>query len=352
MRRYGTSVLVILCAISCSAPLISVTGSVTTQPAGGELRLHFIDVGQGDCVLVEFPGGSTMLVDCGSSKNGDPLAVRRYLEKALDGRKKIETVVITHPDTDHYNMIPEVLKGLQVGQVYASGSSKEYTEDFRDWLEDQKAGPAGFKVLEEDYNVESPRKLGSFGGVDVRVLASNVGSATNARSIVLMVSFRDFDALLMGDATTETEADMLERFEGQRACLDVEVLKVGHHGSTTSSGKVWMDRAKPEVSVISAADNSQHRHPKDKVLNRLIACAEAEKLHRMQWWYLQEKKNAMKDIPDCPKAVYSTATNGTVMVVTDGGEYWVLYKPDKTRDEEIKPAQAKHRLALTRPNWN
>ena len=101
-----------------------------------ELTIHFIDVGQGDCTLVECPNGDTVLIDCGTSGGGSGALARQYLQKVLGSQSvNIDTLVVTHPDRDHYNLLPTVVAAGNVGQVFKIGSKKDYKiVPARNWL--------------------------------------------------------------------------------------------------------------------------------------------------------------------------------------------------------------------------
>jgi len=103
--------------------------------AASELELHFVYVGQGDCTFVKTPEGSNVLIDCGSTRDGDPIEARNYVQQVIGAGGKIDVLVVTHPDADHYNYLRGALQGITVDKVLYVGDSSEYPQDsFDGWL--------------------------------------------------------------------------------------------------------------------------------------------------------------------------------------------------------------------------
>lgn len=247
----------------------------------GLFEAHFIDVGQGDSTLLITPNGKTVLIDGGKESEADQLV--QYLTDY--GIETIDLMVSTHPDADHIGGLVSVLEQFEVRQVVDSGKSHT-TQIYTDYLSliDQKNIP--FEVAQE----------GSFLDVDsavnIEVLnALEESSDTNDSSIVLKVSYDESDFLLTGDADTEIEAEMIA--EGYN--LDSEVLKVGHHGSDTSTSQAFLDAVDPLIAAVSVGDNS-YGHPAPTVMERL--------------------SNYGLDL-------YTTQQNGDILMTSDGQEITV-----------------------------
>lgn len=288
------------------------------------LEVHFIDVGQGDCTLIKCPDGSRILVDAGSSTknfNADP--VRDYLLSHLDpDEPRVDALVITHPDSDHYDLVPYLLEGVLVGHIYTAGYMNEHEQASVDgWL--AAFEPARRTRLAANiHNVSPPRSLGEFGDVQVWVLASNVAdisveSPVNTRSVVLKVTYGTVDILLTGDATRDTENDIMARLDP--GFLDVEVLKLGHHGSNaTSTSAEWAAVVRPEIAVASAGHNNTYGHPHRDVVGRIEPYTITADAHPFRWSWREGQVAKFADFDAYTEAVYSTAVNGTIVVTTDG----------------------------------
>lgn len=239
------------------------TDTVRTAQTGN-LEVHFMDVGQGDSTLVLCPNGKTLLIDAGNIGNKEQVGIelRDYLlEQLPHTQARIDTVVVTHPDRDHFNLLSEVLDGLEIGRIFHVGlyetdygTRQGNTATFDDWL-------AGFptskvKVLQETYfdKADHPNRQIDCGQATVHILAANTHggpSEKNARSIVLRLSYQDVDFILTGDATFETEEVILSRYPA--SWLQAEILKLGHHGSLeTSSSQEWIDAIAPQIAIASA----------------------------------------------------------------------------------------------------
>ena len=237
--RYPRSALVAVLA------LVSVPAT-WGQPQA-ELVLHFVEIGQGDCTLIECPNGGFILVDAGSTAHGDRDAVRDYVRGQLDqANPRIDTVVVTHPDADHYNYLPDVLTDdIEVGQVLLVEGNDDYEVpggNFDGWMQAHPGVPI-VRLDENDIDpTDDPNDTCTCGDADVFVLAANLGGSNaprNDRSIVLMLSYGEFDVVLTGDATKATEDAIIAEYD-EDDWLGVEVLKVGHHGSvTTSTSPDW-----------------------------------------------------------------------------------------------------------------
>lgn len=326
-----------------------VRGELGAAPLAGDslMRIHFIDVGQGDCILAEAPNGKALLVDCGSNtfylNNALPElqhaadSAKAYVDTALKGKpSRIDTIVLTHPHTDHYDLLPYVFRGYDVARLVASGRKEEHGEKTlssggeleRDslipWLD--ASGSHWTTLPNASAGAEA---FGGFGAMRVTVLAANAEDkcgSVNARSIVLLLSLGDFDCILEGDGEGATERAALENAPTP-ASLDCEVLKVAHHGSQSngSSGARWCQAIAPETAIVSAGYDPLYGHPSARTMERLEAYTVPAPPHALRVW---SGKNIPGDLPDCTEAVYSTAVNGTICISTDGHAYNVQFDTD------------------------
>ena len=223
---------------------LAVVFLLVSSASAGDIEVHFINVGQGDCTLIKCPNGRRILIDCGTLGGGNKESIKGYLHEQLDtDNPTVDVLVVTHPDQDHYNLLPHVLEGVEVKSVLIAGDSSEYTvAEMEGWLDNH----GNVTNLEEDDfdPADDPSDLFGDGETDFHVLAANTNkgpSRKNARSIVLMVTHDKFDVLLTGDATHATEKRIVDRYDDE--WLDVEVLKIGHHGSnaTFNVGRMGRD---------------------------------------------------------------------------------------------------------------
>ncbi|WP_292382144.1 lamin tail domain-containing protein [Methanosarcina sp. UBA289] len=293
------------------------TTPTTTQDtitlSGQNLTIHFLDVGQGDSILLEIDGKS-MLIDSGESDQGK--VVTAYLQD--QGISTLDYVVATHPHSDHIGGMNEILNNFQVEHFVDSGyphTSKTY-ENMLTTI-DQKSIP--FQVA------QAGQKIDFDPAVDIEVLnpAKTYSEDLNENSVVLKVTYGTTSFLLMGDAGLETE----ERIMKAGYNVDSDILKVGHHASRSGSGTSFISAVSPKVSVIEVGAGNDYGHPHAEILEKL--------------------QKASK--------VYRTDLDGTITVTTDGSTYTVTTEKtgtissrneaytstDSTTEESETPGSAK-----------
>lgn len=253
IRRAAGSALLFLCllfAVSCG----EVSAGAAPPPPSGALVVSFIDVGQGDATLIQ-SGGKSYLVDAGDPEAGPEVV--DFLRSR--GVEELDGMVATHPDADHIGGLPDVLDAFEVSTVYLSGDTKATTTNntFLRAVRDE-----GARVMEARAGLSL-----DWGGTDVTVLApppEELFSDSNENSVSLLLAFGEARVLLTGDAENGAEEYMSTGlYTGP-----VTVLKVGHHGSNTSTTPLFLNRFRPEVAVISVGDNS-YGHPTPQTIRRL-----------------------------------------------------------------------------------
>ncbi len=227
------------------------------------LEVVFFDVGQGDAALVTFPNGKRMLVDAGprdATFDAGEKTILPHLRRF--GVKKLDAVVVSHPHADHLGGLPAVLRNIPVGAVYDNGevfSSSLYDETR--FLLDTLDIPR--HALQAGDTLALDPATGLF------VLAPERADAhpsnTNDASVVLRLAFGETSILFAGDAEAPSEAAMVARFD---TLLGSTVVKVGHHGSRTSSTPDFMERVRPDLALVSVAAFNVYRLPSDSVLAR------------------------------------------------------------------------------------
>lgn len=224
----------------------------------GMLEIYVVDVGQGDAIVLRMPNGATVLIDGGRgwlSGNSDP-DITRFL-KSL-GVSRLDLVVATHADADHIGGLPNVLKRFQIGSfVHGPDSSGS---DLYDELRRELA-IAPYPVRE----VFAGETLSAFGDVEIEVLNPLPGTDNNDASVALLVEYGEIEILLTGDIEAATERRLLE----SGRVRDIEVLKVAHHGSASSTTEEFLEAFDPEIALISVGRGNIYRHPSTMVIERL-----------------------------------------------------------------------------------
>jgi competence protein ComEC len=242
---------------SATSPPFETTATVTlaeTNP-GGPLVITFIDVGQGDSILIAAPDGRTALIDGGGAGSG----ALPYLQN--HGIKSIDIMIATHPDEDHIGGAVEILNAMPVKEVITNGESDTTTtyEHFLNAIANAKA----------EY-VE----VGRGDTIDIENLhflvlnpATLSADDTNANSLVLRMSYEKTTFIFMGDADANAEVGIL----AAGLPVQADILKVGHHGSCESSSPAFLDTVHPQVAIYSAGINNPYGHPCTGTISALNA---------------------------------------------------------------------------------
>lgn len=301
MKKLAVVLLILsllLCGCEEPQPTTEFTAAVP-DVEGEKLIVHFIDVGQADCALLEY-GDYHMLIDGGNKEDGQ--LVVSYLEQ--QGVAELDAVVCTHAHEDHVGGLPSVLAVYPTGAVYAP--TKTYSSNiFDDFLyyTDQQ----GLEVT-----IPAPGSRISAGDLEITVLGPTESYAeTNNTSIVLMVTYGETSFLFTGDMETSAENDMLD-YWGSEIDWNVDVLKVGHHGSDTSTGYRFVNEVMPTYGVISVGTGNSYGHPCEEPLSRLKQAG---------------------------VTIFRTDELGHIIATSDGTQVIFTWEDQSAQPEDVEPAQ-------------
>lgn len=225
----------------------------TIQAEDVLLRVDFLNVGQADCALLS-TNGHYMVIDGGN--NGDADRILSYLEE--QGVEKLDAVVGTHPHEDHIGSLDAIINHFDVDAVYMP-KIMHTSKTFEDVLD--AVANKGLKIKSP-----SPGDTIDFNGLEIEVLGpQREYKDFNNNSIVLKVNAGETAFLFTGDAEETAEKDILQAGYD----LQADVLKVGHHGSSTSSSQAFLQAVKPKYAVISVGVGNSYHHPEEEALQRL-----------------------------------------------------------------------------------
>ena len=265
---------------------IFLIGSLNVFP-DGNLHLKVYDVGQGDSLFIKTPKGSTVLIDGGPDDQ-----VMKSLSWDLGFfNRTIDVVILTHPHADHVTGLTDVLKRFKVRRIIFDSPGESLT--FKAFISEvERQRKAGAEV----YTVKSGDRI-RLGETSLDILWPPTGELSasanpNDLSIVSLLKFRDFEALLPGDQEVSEAEKMLYSVE----VPNIEVLKVAHHGSKNGLSRKILSLLRPEIAIISVGKNNRYGHPSPQTL-KLLA--------------------------DFGSKLLRTDLNGTVEVITDGTKVWL-----------------------------
>ena len=261
MKRKLLSLLLLFSLLLSGCTVVIDTAPQTTPPAtvsdGETLTVHFIDVGQADSILLEC-AGEFLLIDGGNRDDGQ--LVVSYLEQM--GVEELTAVVCTHAHEDHVGGLPSVLAVYPTGAVYAPTKtySSKIFDDFVYYTDQQRL----------EITIPDPGHQISLGSTQLTVLGPVKSYAeTNDTSIVLRAEFGETSFIFTGDMEVAAENDMLDYWNADPALFQADVLKVGHHGSNTSTSYRFLNEVNPEYGIIPVGEDNSYGHPHEEPLSRL-----------------------------------------------------------------------------------
>jgi competence protein ComEC len=225
------------------------------------LKVVFLDVGQGDSIYIEAPNGRQVLID-----GGPDAKLLLSLAKVMPfADRSLDMIIATHPDADHIGGFPILLDNYKVNSIIENGATS--TSSIYSSLEDKISKDKVNKIIaHRGMHIILDDKKNIYMDIlfpdrDITKLDSNEGS------IVAKLVYGDNSFMFTGDAPIYTE-NLIEWNENNNT-LKSDVLKLGHHGSRTSSSILWLEKVNPEVAIISAGKDNRYGHPHQELLDRL-----------------------------------------------------------------------------------
>ena len=279
----------------------------------GTLEMTVIDIGQGDCIFLQFPDGQTMVMDAGSEFGSTNTYDQLAAHLDLRGIDNLDYVFITHSDYDHIRYMQDILEEYEVKNIYmprvADDMSKTWTKtvaaiEAETWTnEEGEQTPSSVFYTVGDFKIEGENwvmSCHSYLEEDYpNVKESSSAEIKNSVSPVCFLEYADRTLVLTGDSNERNEEYLVERGVLN---VDADVLKVGHHGSRTSTIQEFLDAVDCEYAIVSYGEDNEYGHPTPELMSRL--------------------QNYADPTPDGDyngyKYIYETAKDGNVSVYVDG----------------------------------
>ncbi|MEE0771622.1 MAG: MBL fold metallo-hydrolase [Anaerovoracaceae bacterium] len=295
-------IILALLAVMMAMTACSSSDSGSESHNGGQtdapLEAHFLDVGQADCTIL-VSEGEAMMVDAGNM--GDAGAILAYLDQL--GIQRLKYVVFTHPHEDHIGSGEAIVNSLEIDKIYM-------LDEYDEGIEGSLKSAIDSKGIETE--APYPGDKASLGECTIEFIGPVYEyDDTNDDSICLKVNHGDNSIMFTGDAGSSPERDMIE----SGAALEADILQAGHHGSSGSNSYYFLREVNPEYVVISCEKGNMYGHPHEEALSRFN---------------------------DLGAEVFRTDTQGTIIAVSDGGQFTFNVegkKADKPYTEDFQEAE-------------
>ncbi len=259
------------------------------------IKVDYIDVGQGDAILISLPNDEVMMIDAGAGLYYDESTAWKNIQNTLNKRgiSVIDHLVLTHNHGDHYGLVPNVVRNYKVLNCYESGSIRTNWQYINVMDSITNAGISRHIVKVGDKLIEEEDLLVQVVGVQQ---SNNEDDNINYQSVMIRIEFKDIAYMFTGDAGyRDGDCENVALNSGLE--LKSNVLKVGHHGSMYSSGNQFLNAVKPDIAIITTSKDTETGHPHAQALNRL------------------NKVNAK---------IYQSAVHGTITVSSNGKVIYIV----------------------------
>ncbi len=255
MNKLLKTLIPIIIAIAAFAFNLFTDDGINKDVPLGQVKIHFLDVGQADSILIQDASGQTMLIDAGN--NGDSDLVVSYIRNL--GIDHIDVLIGTHPHEDHIGGLDDVIENFDIGKIYmpkVNHSSKTYEDVL-------------MAIKNKGYKITPPQAGSTFdlGNAEYTILSpiSKTYSDTNNYSITVKLDYGENSFLFMGDAEKMVENEIIK----MGYSIQADLIKLGHHGSMYSSSDDFLDKVNPTYAIISVGEGNSYGHPDPEVMTKL-----------------------------------------------------------------------------------
>jgi DNA internalization-related competence protein ComEC/Rec2 len=304
-KSYFIGNFLILLLLIISGSLWHSVYTLYSAPEEQALSVTFLNVKQGDSIIIKTPQGKNILIDGGtipkewSTFDAGKNVVVPYLKK--QGIRKLDIVIATHPDLDHIGGLTSVLKHIKVDTFIDSGTVST-TQTYEALLKTIERKKIKYKIAEQgDLNIDPEIKLEILSQTDNTFI-----NDSNNNSIVIKLQYKNVSFLLTGDIGEQAEKSYIKKYGNE---LKSTILKVSHHGGKNATSMNFLNYVQPEIAIISCGKNNPFGHPADETIKRLNTI-EAE--------------------------TYRTDIKGNITIKTNGEKYKIITNKSKTQNHKYK----------------
>ncbi len=271
----------------------------TTFVLDSQFSVTFIDVGEGDSILITLPDGKCMLIDCGKSSTSIFKKITLAFEKF--NVTKIDYLVLTHPDTDHVGNALDIINSYDIGAVFLPDiwdtNNFETFHEIKNVIEEKEITSnisCSYKtIIGEDYTfvflTPSPFDFDNSSYIDFNQTTNPTDDVINDISPIIYLEYKGITFLFTGDASYSQEQLVLDEYNAgiyngiisdrEINLQEIDVLKVSHHGANDATSAKFLQLIKPKNAVISVSGNNTYGHPNINTLNRLYECNESIEIY-------------------------------------------------------------------------
>jgi competence protein ComEC len=273
------------------------------------IKVHYIDVWQGDSEFLELPNGQTMLIDAGNPENGSQIV--KYIKELK--YNKIDYLIATHPHSDHIGGMATVINGLTIGKIYMPKKSTN-TKTYEDLLTTIKNKKLTINTAKAGANI---LKIGNL-NIDIIAPVNITGDDLNQYSAVIKLVYGNNSFLFMGDAGEPSEKQIT-------ANVKADVLKVGHHGSNTATSQTFLNKVHPKYAVIEVGKGNSYGHPTATTLSKL---------------------------QNIGATIYRTDNDGTIIFTSDSKTITINKKASTIKQQAPPSKSTTSKVTTTTPSTN
>ena len=281
----------------------------TSITLAADLKVHFIDVNQGDAILVQLPNQENLLIDAGNNQAGS--TVKNYLNSL--NINKIDYLLGTHPHADHIGGLDYIIYNFKIDNIYLPNVTHT-TQSFYQVLTAIKKKNKKINTAQSGVQLLKNKRL------NIKLLGphSNNYDDLNNYSIITKVSYKNTSFLFTGDAELKSELEMINNGSN----LKSDLLKVAHHGSSSSTGALFLNKVNPNFAVVSVGQDNKYNHPANKVINRL-------------------RQQQIK--------IYRTDQQGTIIATSNGQQITFNTKANNKQQTQLK-SSSNHQIKISALN--